>query len=248
MTDSRPPHPRDARPARRLPTVRRTSPLPDHDGPAGPLGPGSPVWYAAYGSNMHARRLARYIAGGRPPGASRTYPGCRDRTPPGRTLPILLPGILYFALESPTWTGGSAFYDPTRDGDMPARAYFLTAQQFADIAAQEMRRAPGPELDLTRVLSAGRDQFGPGRYETLICPGTLDGVPVLTFTAPWPLADAELNPPAARYLANLAAGLAEAHHWTPARSAAYLATRPGATAHWTPEAVLQALRANPMDS
>ncbi|OKI96802.1 histone deacetylase [Kitasatospora sp. CB01950] len=210
--------------------------------PPGPPVPCAEVWYAAYGSNMQARRLAHYIAGGRPAGASRTYPGCRDRTLPGRTLPIFLPGLLYFAFESATWTGGSAFYDPTRDGDMPARAYLLTAQQFADIAAQEMYRDPGADLDLTRVLTTGRDRFGPGRYETLICLGTIDAVPVLTFTAPWPLTHADLNPPSPAYLTTLATGLTESHHWSPTQSATYLATRPGATPHWTPETALRAIR------
>ncbi|MFJ5924709.1 histone deacetylase [Kitasatospora sp. NPDC092948] len=232
MNESRPPR------AQPLPSARRPSPLPGL--PAAPTS----VWYAAYGSNMHAGRLAHYIAGGRPAGAAQTCPGCRDRTLPERTLPVMLPGTLYFALESPTWTGGSAFYDPTGTGDVPARAYLLTVEQFADILAQEMRRKPGTgaDLDLTHVLATGRERFGPGRYETVLCPGGLDDIPVLTFTAPWTLAEAALNPPSATYLANLAAGLGEAHGWTPGQAAAYLATRPGATARWTPDSVLRAIR------
>lgn len=141
------------------------------------------VWYTAYGSNLHRDRLTCYLAGGRPPGARRSYPGCRDHSPPLATVPVLLPGQLYFALESKTWTGGMAFYDPFDEGELPARAYLLTAEQFADIAAQEMYRAPGTDLDLTGVLRTGRAQLGPGRYETLVCPGQLDGHPMLTFTA-----------------------------------------------------------------
>ena len=41
-----------------------------------------PVWYVAYGSNMSAARFGCYISGGRPPGARRTYLGCRDQSPP----------------------------------------------------------------------------------------------------------------------------------------------------------------------
>ncbi|MFJ1793032.1 histone deacetylase [Kitasatospora griseola] len=230
MNEPRPPR------AEPRPSARRPSPL------SGPAAPGDPVWYAAYGSNMHADRLARYLAGGRPAGAVRSHSGCRDRTPPARTLPILLPGTLYFALESSTWTGGTAFYDPAPGGDLPARAYLLTAGQFADIAAQEMGRDPGADLDLTRVLTSGRDRLGPGRYETLLGLGGLDGIPVLTFTAPGTLADADLNPPSAAYLATMAAGLAEAHGWSAARAATYLATRPGAATHWTPESALRAIR------
>ncbi|MFD9061449.1 histone deacetylase [Kitasatospora purpeofusca] len=200
------------------------------------------VWYAAYGSNMHADRLAYYIVGGRPPGGARTYPGCRDRRLPEQQVPVLLPGLLYFAGESLVWTGGMGFYDPAQAGEMPVRAYLVTAQQFSDIAAQEMHRDPNVDLDLEEALSSGRDQLGPGRYETLVCPGMIDNIPLLTFTAPWHLAEAELNAPSAAYLANFATGLAEAHGWSLQRSAEYLASRPGAAGHWTPEAVLEALQ------
>ncbi|MFE7531381.1 histone deacetylase [Kitasatospora sp. NPDC057542] len=200
------------------------------------------VWYAAYGSNMHADRLACYIRGGRPPGGTRTYPGCRDRRLPEQQAAVLLPGQLYFALTSTVWTGGMGFYDPVQADEMPARAYLVSREQFSDIAAQEMHRDPGADLDLTPVLTAGHDQLGPGRYETLVCSGELDGIPVLTFTAPWHLADAELNAPAIGYLANFASGLAEAHGWPLERSAQYLATRPGAAGHWTAKSILDALQ------
>ncbi|MFC5664813.1 histone deacetylase [Kitasatospora misakiensis] len=199
------------------------------------------VWYAAYGSNMHAERLACYLRGGRPVDGARDYPGCRDGRAPERSVPVRLPGLLYFALESRVWGGGMAFYDPHGRGTAPARAYLLTAGQFSDIAAQEMGGGPGADLDLGTVLRTGRDPQGPGRYQTLVCPGTLDGVPVLTFTAPWALAEAELNAPRARYLRSIAAGLADAHGWSGRRTAAYLSTRPGAAGHWTVDALLAAL-------
>jgi hypothetical protein len=158
----------------------------------------------------------------------RVYPGCRDTHEPERRVPVTLPGQLYFAGESAAWTGGMAFYDPTASGTMPGRAYLITAQQFADVAAQEMRREPGADLDLTEVLARGTARLGPGRYETLVCAGRLDGLPLLTFTAPWRIEDAALNPPSAAYLRHLGAGLAEAHGWSPDRIAAYLSTRAGA--------------------
>lgn len=114
------------------------------------------IWYAAYGSNLHLVRLTAYLAGGRPPGGARVYPGCRDPSPPRAMRPITLPGRVHFALESAVWTGGMAFYDPLDPGDTPARAYLLTAEQFADLAAQEMRRPPGTDLDLTPALTHGR--------------------------------------------------------------------------------------------
>ncbi|MFF8968680.1 hypothetical protein [Streptomyces sp. NPDC014995] len=129
------------------------------------------------------------------------------------------------------------FYDPDVDGQMAARAYLLTAEQFSDIAAQEMYRKPGENLDLAKVLESGRAVMGPGRYETLVCPGYLDGHPVLTFTAPWCMGDVEWNSPAANYLRNLGSGLGESHGWSCERIAEYLANRPGAAGHWTTETV-----------
>jgi hypothetical protein len=190
------------------------------------------VWYAAYGSNMHLDRLNFYLAGGRPPGGRRAYPGCRDTRPPREMIPVLLPGRLYFALESMVWTGGMGFYDPLDPGEMPARAYLLTASQFADIAAQEMHQEPGEDIDLSAVLAEGRACLGEGRYQTLVCPGALDGCPVLTFTAPWRSAEARLNKPSGAYLRNLASGLRESHGWTRERIADYLAGRPGAEGVW----------------
>ena len=187
------------------------------------------VWYAAYGSNMHARRFGYYLHGGRPPGAARTYPGCRDPRDPESDRPLVLPGQLYFAGESTVWTGGMAFYAPGVPGEVPARAYLVTVQQFSDVAAQEMHGEPGTDLDLTEVLKHGTACIGSGgRYETLVCPGELEGLPLLTFTAPWRIEQAPLNAPSPAYLSHLAAGLAETHGWSAERIDAYLTTRPGA--------------------
>ncbi|MFI6447310.1 histone deacetylase [Kitasatospora sp. NPDC050543] len=220
----------------RYPSHRHPTELPDR--PDQPDQPGAParVWYAAYGSNMHRARLDHYLTGGRPPDGARTYPGCRDGAPPARSLPVLLPGGLHFAQESRVWTGGMAFYDPLDPGRLPARAYLISAGQLADIATQEMHLAPdtppapadAPATALATALATGRAELGPGRYETLICAGWLDGDPVLTFTAPWRSARADLNRPSPHYLRHCAAGLREAHGWDAARCARYLAGRPGA--------------------
>ncbi|MGW9076481.1 histone deacetylase [Streptomyces kronopolitis] len=197
------------------------------------------LWYAAYGSNMHRERLTAYLAGGRPAGGLRTYPGCRDPRPPARTAAVMLPGLLYFATESQVWTGGRAFYDPAAPSgapdppELPAQAYLLTAGQFSDLVAQEMDREPGEDLDLTPVLTHGRARIGPGRYETLVCAGLLDGPPVLTFTAPWHREDIAPNAPSAAYLRHIGAGILAAHGWSVHRTARYLAERPGAAGHWS---------------
>lgn len=199
------------------------------------------VWYVSYGSNMCAERLACYLVGGTPPGGRRASPGCRDRSPVRRTSGCYLDGGVYFATESQVWGGGRAFYAPELPGRVPARCYLVTPEQFCDIAAQEMHRNPGDELDLAGVVAEGRLQVGPGRYETLLHVGTLDGHSQLTFTAPWRAGDEPCTAPSAAYLRMLAAGLRESHGWDAERAGTYLATLPGARGHWTAAEIVTAL-------
>ncbi|WP_228718297.1 histone deacetylase [Kitasatospora acidiphila] len=198
------------------------------------------IWYAAYGSNMAVERLRCYVQGGQAAGGVRTYPGCRDRGMPSAARGVELPGRLYFAGVSGQWGGGMGFYEAGA-GVVPARAYRVTVGQFSDIVAQEMYRPPGADLDLATVLATGRDELGPGRYETLLLVGEVDGEPMLTFTASWSPAEAPLNAPAEAYLRQLAAGLAEAHGWSTERIAAYLASRPGAAGRWSAASVAELL-------
>ncbi len=193
------------------------------------------VWYVAYGSNMHADRLHFYLVGGTHPSGTRTYPGCRDGRPPRRTVATMIAGGIYFALESIAWTGGLALYDRDLPGRAAVRAYLLTAGQLADIAAQEMYREPGNDLELLdEVVTRGRLQLGDGRYETLLCTGHQDGYPMITFTAHWHCADVPVNPPAGPYLARIATGLQEAHGWGADDICSYLGSRPGVQSHWSP--------------
>lgn len=200
------------------------------------------VWYASFGSNLHLSRLRYYLAGGCPPGTGRTYPGCRDPRDPLESTAVALPGDVYFAGESPVWTGGVAFYDPGAEGIAAARAHLVSVEQFSDIAAQEMHRDPGADLDLDAVLAAGRLETGPGPYETLVCAGSLDGRPVLTFTAPWCRNDVTCTAPSALYLHQLASGLRESHAWAPERIAEYLSARSGVAGNWAADALLSVCR------
>lgn len=195
------------------------------------------VWYVSYGSNMSAERFHYYIHGGRPPGAARTYPGARDRMLPRVSKAVWLPGGVYFATESPVWGGGRAFYDPTIPGKAAARAFLITAQQFSDVAAQEMYREPGAELNIADVITAGRVEVGSGRYETLVYVGQNERAPMLTFTAPWGIGDIPLLSPSDRYLRMLGHGLRDAHGWDSGEIANYLAELPGAKGVWTPERI-----------
>ncbi|OLT18443.1 hypothetical protein BJF80_15140 [Serinicoccus sp. CUA-874] len=205
------------------------------------------VWYAAYGSNLHRGRFLRYLQGGRPDGAHRTYAGARDAAAPRDDVAYHLPGQLRFGWTSPTWGGGIAFYEASggegrpsgaepEEGEGPevlARAYLLTDEQFADVVAQEMRRAPGAALDLTPTLRAGRHAYGPGRYETVHHVGDLEGRPVLTFTADRPT-DLSENAPAPAYLRTIASGLVDAHRLSLDEVVRYLRRSPAVGAAWTP--------------
>ena len=190
------------------------------------------LWYAAYGSNMASDRFLCYLAGGCPPGATRTYPGARDRTCPKETRPVRLDGSVYFAWTSPTWGGGIAFFDPDAPGQSIGVAYRLTLGQFSDVAAQEMHREPGSDLQLDDLWHRGSHVLGPGRYESLHVVGNLDDLPVVTFTASWESDDVDYTPPVAAYLATMARGIAEVHGWGADEIVDYLLTRPGLGQAW----------------
>lgn len=185
------------------------------------------LWYVSYGSNMAADRLACYVLGGHPPGGNRAHPGARDATMPARSIPVDLPGTVYFAGESRQWGGGVAFYDHETPGAACGRGYLVTPGQFADIAAQEMHRIPqdGDPLEavVTAPLAGGRHTLGPGRYETLVEIGTHDGVPLLTFTSPHGADHVPHNAPTDAYVTMLRTGLRESREWDDAQVDAYLA-------------------------
>ena len=175
------------------------------------------VWYVSYGSNMCAARFACYIQGGMPPGGSRANPGARDRRLPERSIPVDLPGTVYFAGDSPQWGGGVAFYDHATPGRAAARGYLVTAEQFADIAAQEMYRLPQDGDPLAELvlspLDGGRHELGPGRYETLLDVGSHEGMPLLTFTSPHGLDHVEHTRPNESYVQMVSDGLRESRGW-----------------------------------
>jgi hypothetical protein len=203
------------------------------------------VWYVAYGSNLGTDRFRCYLTGGRPDGGTRTYAGCRDPSDPAGTFGLELRGTLLFADKSGVWGGGMAFFDADGTGSVACRAHLVTAEQFADVCAQEMRREPGGEfaLALAAVLPEVGElhTMGPGRYETVVRLDTREGVPLLTVTN-GDICGLTLAAPSASYLRSIAVGLREAHGWDDVRIATYLAAAPGARESWTSAAVLEALR------
>jgi hypothetical protein len=203
------------------------------------------VWYAAYGSNMDAARFACYLQGGRPAGGARTYEGARDRSPPADVQPLILRGSVYFAWQSPVWGGGIAFFDPHGGGTTLGRAYLVTTSQMSDVVAQEMRRPPVEDLDLTELLESGSSVHGPGRYESLHVVGEIDGLPAVTFTASWAVEEVTLTPPSAAYLTTMAAGIRAGHDWNAAAIADYLLGCDGVSIEWTRPRLLELIDAQP---
>lgn len=196
----------------------------------------SSVWYVAYGSNLAIDRFRCYVAGGRPAGGMREYAGCRDPSDPASVHSLEIPGGLVFSGESKVWTGGSVFYDPYAETRVAARAYLITADQFADVVAQEMRRPPGGDFALAVSAVVNTVQtahvLGPGRYETITRVAARDGVPMLTMTN-GEAATLKPSAPSAAYLTWIAAGLHESHGWTGPQIADYLTLAPGISGTWT---------------
>ena len=66
-----------------------------------------------------------------------------------------------------------------------ARAWRLGWDQFEDVMAQENGRATIPlDVEPAALVDGSSLLVGPGRYDRLVCVGILEGLPVLTFTAP----------------------------------------------------------------
>jgi hypothetical protein len=187
------------------------------------------IWYAAYASNLLARRFLLYLTGGVLAENGRDHAGARDPSPPAEVVPLLLPGQVYFATESATWGGGRALFDPDEPGSVAlGRGYLITEEQFLDVVAQEMRIDPvvfnGKRVP---VRLGERTVIGPGHYETLACVDQLDGYPVVTMAAPWKMRDVPLLAPSAAYRAMIAEGLAETYTHAVDLVRGYLDSLPG---------------------
>lgn len=184
------------------------------------------IWYVAYGSNLSRERFCYYLRGGRPDGSDRDYPGCRDPSDPMDSFGLLIAGGIYFAGRSSGWRAGMAFYDPEAPGEVAARAYLITAEQFVDVLAQETLRSPGMALDLAPAFRGDRYSNGVGGYPILVWVGCRRGVPLVTFTRDRRSAPTLLAP-TALYLAAMATGLREAHGWSRTQIDRYLSAIPG---------------------
>lgn len=188
------------------------------------------VWYASYGSNLDADRFASALAGRRETTAPALSTGARHPSRPSPSVPLVLPHRLYFTRVPDFWGAAPAFVDTERSSTHPtlARAYLIGWRQFEDLVAEENTRAPAPLAVADDKLTDGAAVLlGLGRYENLLCVGRRDGVPVVTHTAPWALADVIPRAPLPAYVAVLAGGLRATHGLTDTAVVDYLGAAPG---------------------
>ncbi|GAA1446202.1 hypothetical protein GCM10009641_69260 [Mycobacterium cookii] len=194
------------------------------------------VWYASFGSNLSRARLGCYISGGTPPGARRSYEGCRDRTPPRDHRTTTLPGHLRFAGESTVWGGGMAFYSRSGEGIVHARAYLLGVEQLVDLVAQEARQPVGTALALA---ADGPTRHGLSAvYDVLMDLGRLDGRRVLTLSSS---RHHPLRPPSRAYLRTMVDGLTDGFGLDEDALVGYLASAEGMLPTWPEEALRKVL-------
>ncbi len=146
-----------------------------------------------------------------------------------------MPGCLYFFGHSRTWGGAPAAIEPAAPGERPGaeilvRAWRLAWDQLEDVMAQENGRLTGPiHLEPSALVEGFSMLAGPGRYDRLICVGTLEGLPALTFTAPGPPGSVAPAAPSLAYLAHIVSGLRETFDLDDPAIVDYLGRAPGAT-------------------
>lgn len=181
------------------------------------------VWYAAYGSNLSRERFDIYLRGGCPQGATHSFPGCRDLSPPTQDVAGELGTQLAFGGFSQTWGGGVAFVRDTPGARTLVRMYLITLDQFEDVVAQENWLVPG-----TVTVEPSTEQVvldGDHTYRLVIPLGERDGVPVLTISQ---LPVTEVAEPTAAYLHYIGTGLRESHGLSTDALVDYLVSAPGA--------------------
>ena len=141
-------------------------------------------YYMSYGSNLCMDRFMCYVAGGKPERSSRTYLGCRDVTPPRESFGVVFEGSIYYANNAPQWGGGGFLF---ADFDYPklslGRVHLVTREQFTDIVSQECGfEAGGVDVDFGKILSVGHVVDKGLLYGHTVYVGTLNHLPVISFT------------------------------------------------------------------
>jgi len=196
-----------------------------------------PVWYAAYGSNCSRTRLLAYLTGSRAPASTVVETGATDTTPPSESAACELPYRVRFAGESRKWGGGFARlgHEKTSPPSL-GRRYLITWSQFDDLVAQESRR-PSLPLPIADLEPGVHHLVGEGGYDNLLALNPVNGVPVVTFTAPTPPENLQPAAPSPAYLGTIVRGLAEVHSLSAAEIAERLLLSPGIAPVWGLDAI-----------
>jgi hypothetical protein len=196
-----------------------------------------PVWYAAYGSNCSETRLLAYLAGSRAPASTFVETGATDTTPPSASAACELPPRVRFAGESRKWGGGFARLEHSETSPPSlGRRYLITWSQFDDLVAQESRR-PSVPLPIADLEPGVHHLVGDGAYDNLLALPPVNGVPVVTFTAPTPPEVLEPAAPSPAYLGTIVRGLADVHPLSAAEIASRLLLSPGIAPVWELDAI-----------
>ena len=188
------------------------------------------VWYACYGSNFQQERFRCYISGGQPPNAKRIYPGCSNKVFPKNNKALQIPGELYFAKSSKTWSGGGAAfikYEPDSAQKVLGRMYLITREQFIELVQQEIKFTGKFDIDLEQVKEKGHlDMKNGSWYDRIIYLGEEESYPIFSFTNEKFLAS-EINSPHEFYLNIIIAGLRETYNLSPEEIRNYLKDKKG---------------------
>ncbi len=199
------------------------------------------VWYVAYGSNLLRDRFLTYLRGGPVPESDRVQNGARDASDPVDHRPMRLDLPLKFGGDAASWGGGGVcFVDPHREAvaDTLGRAWLLTAEQLADVWAQENGETVGPPIDLVELAQTGSLDLGRGWYRRLHYVGEVDGSPAATITCE---ELPESNPSGMAYLGVVGRGLIDTWGLSASEAAVYLSTRTGNRGHVNAEDLEQRL-------
>lgn len=174
------------------------------------------IWYASYGSNLSEERFLCYIKGGQPIGASRDYPGSRDKTLPIKKEKIYINHELYFAKKSRTWeNSGVCFLKTTSDPKKKTlgRMYLVTKVQFIDIVQQETNSVSSLTINFNKAIKVGSLIFKENSYYgNLIYLGSQNNSPIFTFTNQENIENT--NKPCENYLKTIVKGIKETYALT----------------------------------
>lgn len=172
----------------------------------------APVWYACYGSNLALGRFRVYLEGGVRTKGSIEDPPCGAGAAIADHKPYMINRQLYFAGESSKWDGGAVAFLGTEPTEFPVtygRIFLLSFGQFRHVVQQENGGKPAT-IDYASTRT--RTTVSAGWYSELIPLGSVDGIPVMTLTAPPGRVDRPKKRSEA-YVRTILAGLAETFPW-----------------------------------